>query len=132
MISLNPIGIDAQNQVYAVSIKQKLCKPFCEGASVQPSVDVKFQVDNITNIEGVKYVKIKAQGIITYIPQNSCACNPSSKIFTEYFTVAFSADENVGIDIEGRAGFVEPADVNCYGVACGINWVSAISISLAS
>lgn len=131
MINLNPISIDAKRQVYAVSIKQKLCKPFCEGASIQPVVDVKFQTESTTVVNGLKYIKVKAQGNITYIAQNNCVCNPSTKIFTEYFTLAFQTSDESDVKIEWVDGYSNPEDVNCYGVACGISWNGAISVSLS-
>lgn len=133
MIKLNPILIDKTNQSYAVEITEKLCKPFCENASEQPMVDVRFMVDKVTVVGNTEYVRVKAQGKVTYVAQNSCVCNPSSKVFTEYFTVAFGGvTEEAVPTIAVEEGYVEPAYVNCYGVACGISYFANVTVKIPS
>ena len=131
MIKLNPVEITATSQTYAVEFVEKLCKPFCENSSIQPSITGTLQVDDVTLVGTTEYVRIKAQGTITYVPQNGNACNPCSKVVTEYFTVAFAnvATEQVPtVDVE--LGYTRPAFVNCYGVACGIALTGLVTVKI--
>lgn len=130
MIKLTPVSITATNQVYAVVITEKLCKPYCESSSIQPAVDVKFQVESSNFVNGTQYAKIKAQGIVTYVPKNANACCPASKIFTEYLTLAFQSTREVAVTIASTDGYVEAANVNCCGVACGISWAGSLSAKI--
>lgn len=130
MISLTPVSIAAANQVYAVTITEKLCKPYCESSSIQPTVDVKFMVESSNFVNGTQYAKVKAQGIITYVPKNSNSCCPISKVFTEYFTLAFQNAAEVAVTLGATEGYVESANVNCCGVACGISWVGTLSAKI--
>lgn len=130
MISLNPISLTATVQSYAASLTERLCKPYCVNASIQPIVQVNYAVDETTLVGTTLYVTVKAQGEVTYVPKCGNVCCPKSKIFTEYFTVAFTgASASTTIAITQTAGAVKPAFVNCYDVACGITALNTVTIT---
>lgn len=130
MINVNPISITATVQTYAATVTERLCKPYCVNASIQPIVQVTYTVDDTTLVGTTMYATIKAQGEATYVPKCGNSCNPNSKIFTEYFTIAFSdATSATTISITQNSGTVSPAFVNCYGVACGISANNVVAIT---
>lgn len=132
MINVTPFSIAATAQSYAAELTEKLCQPFCVNASIQPIVDVNYTIDEQTLVGTTLYVTVKAQGSVEYVPKCGCACNPRSKIFTEYFTVAFTgATAATTATITQVAGIVKPAYVNCYNVACGISAINTVTITVA-
>lgn len=132
MINVTPISIAATAQSYAAELTEKLCQPFCVNASIQPIVDVNYTIDEQTLVGTTLYVTVKAQGSVEYVPKCGCACNPRSKIFTEYFTVAFTgATAATNATITQVAGIVKPAYVNCYNVACGFSAINTVTITVA-
>ena len=90
MINVTPISIAAAAQSYAVELTEKLCQQYCVNASIQPVVDVTYTIDDTSLVGTTLYVTVKAQGTVNYVPKCGHPCNPKSKIFTEYFTVAFT------------------------------------------
>ena len=132
MISYSPISITATVQSYATNLTEKLCQPYCVNASIQPIVDVTYSVEDQTLVGTVLYVTVKALGTVQYVPKCGCSCNPKSKIFTEYFTIAFSAATAASnATITQTVGTVQPAYVNCFGVACGISALNTVTITMA-
>lgn len=132
MIHVTPISIATAAQSYAAELTEKLCQPFCVNASIQPVVDVTYTIDDQQLVGTVLYVTVKAQGTIDYVPKCGCACNPKSKIFTGYFTVAFTgATAATTATIVQEAGIVRPAYVNCFNVACGITALNTVTITVA-
>lgn len=132
MITVTPISITATVQSYTADLTEKLCQPYCVNASIQPMVDVAYSIDDQTLIGTVLYVTVKAQGSVNYIPKCGCACNPKSKIFTEYFTVSFAgATAASNATLVQAAGTVRPAYVNCCNVACGISALNTVTITMA-
>lgn len=132
MIHVTPISIAAAAQSYAAELTEKLCHPYCVNASIQPVVDVTYSIDDQSLVGTTLYVTVKAQGTIDYVPKCGSACNPQSKIFTEYFTVAFqAATAATTATIAQAAGIVKPAYVNCYNVACGITALNTVTITVA-
>ena len=132
MIHVTPISIAATAQSYAAELTEKLCQPFCVNASIQPVVDVNYTIDDQQLVGTTLYVTVKAQGTVEYVPRCGHPCNPKSKIFTEYFTVAFTgATAATTATIEQAAGIVRPAYVNCYNVACGITALNTVTITVA-
>ena len=132
MISVTPISISATSQSYTVNATERLCKPYCVNSSIQPNVQVNYSIDDTNLVGTTLYVTIKAQGDITYVPKCGNACNPQSKIFTEYFTISFADATNESpVTITQSAGVVKPAYVNCYGVACGISALNVVTITYA-
>lgn len=132
MIHVTPISIAAAAQSYAAELTEKLCHPYCVNASIQPVVDVTYSIDDQSLVGTTLYVTVKAQGTIDYVPKCGNACNPQSKIFTEFFTVAFqAATAATTATIAQAAGIVKPAYVNCYNVACGITALNTVTITVA-
>lgn len=132
MITVTPISIAAAAQSYTADLTEKLCKPYCVNASIQPIVDVTYSIDDQSLSGTVLYVTVKAQGTVNYVPKCGCACNPNSKIFTEYFTVSFAgATAATTATITQAAGIVKPAYVNCFNVACGISALNTVTITVA-
>lgn len=132
MINVTPISIAAAAQSYAAELTEKLCHPYCVNASIQPVVDVTYSIDDTSLVGTTLYVTVKAQGTIDYVPKCGSSCNPKSKIFTEYFTVAFqAATAATTATIVQAAGIVKPAYVNCYNVACGITALNTVTITVA-
>lgn len=132
MINVTPISIAATAQSYAAELTERLCQPYCVNASIQPIVDVVYSIEDQTLVGTTLYVTVKAQGTVEYVPKCGNACNPKSKIFTEFFTVAFTgATAATAATITQVAGIVKPAYVNCYNVACGISAINTVNITVA-
>ena len=132
MINVTPISIAAAAQSYAAELTEKLCQPYCVNASIQPVVDVTYTIDDTSLVGTTLYVTVKAQGTVNYVPKCGHPCNPKSKIFTEYFTVAFTgATAATTATLAQAAGIVKPAYVNCFNVACGISALNTVTITVA-
>lgn len=132
MINVTPISIAATAQSYAAELTERLCQPYCVNASIQPIVDVVYSIEDQTLVGTTLYVTVKAQGTVEYVPKCGNPCNPKSKIFTEFFTVAFAgATAATTATITQVAGIVKPAYVNCYNVACGISAINTVNITVA-
>lgn len=132
MINVTPISIAAAAQSYAVELTEKLCQQYCVNASIQPVVDVTYTIDDTSLVGTTLYVTVKAQGTVNYVPKCGHSCNPKSKIFTEYFTVAFTgATAATTATLVQAAGIVKPAYVNCFNVACGISALNTVTITVA-
>ena len=132
MINVTPISIAAAAQSYAVELTEKLCQQYCINASIQPVVDVTYTIDDTSLVGTTLYVTVKAQGTVNYVPKCGHPCNPKSKIFTEYFTVAFTgATAATTATLVQAAGIVKPAYVNCFNVACGISALNTVTITVA-
>ena len=132
MIHVTPISIAATAQSYAAELTEKLCQQYCVNASIQPVVDINYTIDDTSLVGTTLYVTVKAQGTVEYVPRCGHPCNPKSKIFTEYFTVAFTgATAATTATIAQAAGIVRPAYVNCYNVACGITALNTVTITVA-
>ena len=133
MINLTPQSITATSQVYTADLTEKLCKPYCVNASIQPSVDVVYSVDDTNVVGSTLYATIKAQGTVTYVPKCGNVCNPSQKVFTEYFTVSFTgASGSSSVTLTQADGIVKPAYVNCYNVACGISALNVVTLTFTA
>ena len=132
MINVTPISIAAAAQSYAAELTEKLCQPYCVNASIQPVVDVAYTIDDTSLVGTTLYVTVKAQGTVNYVPKCGHPCNRKSKIFTEYFTVAFTgATAATTATLVQAAGIVKPAYVNCFNVACGISALHTVTITVA-
>ena len=132
MINVTPISIAAAEQSYAAELTEKLCQPYCVNASIQPVVDVTYTIDDTSLVGTTLYVTVKAQGTVNYVPKCGHPCNPKSKIFTEYFTVAFTgATAATTATLVQAAGLVKPAYVICFNVACGISALNTVTITVA-
>ena len=133
MISYAIQSASATSQVFTCDLTERLCTPFCVNASIQPSVDVTYTIDD-TNLVGTElYVTVKAQGTVLYVPKNGSSCCPKSKVFTEYFTTSFAgASGGSTVTVAQDAGFVKAAYVNCYNVACGISAANVVTLTFTA
>lgn len=133
MINVTPQSITATSQVYTCDLTEKLCKPYCVNASIQPSVDVVYSIDDTNLVGTVLYATIKAQGTVTYVPQCGNPCCPQQKVFTEYFTVSFAGATGASsVALAQANGIVKPAYVNCYNVACGISALNVVTLTFTA
>lgn len=133
MINVTPQSITATSQVYTADLTEKLCKPYCVNASIQPSVDVVYSIDDTNLVGSTLYATIKAQGTVIYVPKCGNACYPSQKVFTEYFTVSFTgASGSSSVTLTQANGIVKPAYVNCYNVACGISALNVVTLTFTA
>ena len=132
MINVTPISIAAAAQSYSAELTEKLCQPYCVNASIQPVGDVIYTIDDTSLVGTTRYGTVKAQGTVNYVRKCGHPCNPKSKIFTEYFTVAFTgATAATTATLVQAAGIVKPAYVNCFNVACGISALNTVTITVA-
>ena len=132
MINVTPISIAATAQSYAAELTEKLCHPYCVNASIQPIVDVVYSIEDQSLVGTTLYVTVKAQGTVEYVPKCGNACSPKSKIFTEFFTMAFTGATATSVaTITQAAGVVKPAYVNCFNVACGISAINTVTVTIA-
>ena len=133
MITVTTQSASATSQVFTAELTERLCQAYCQNASIQPSVDVNYTIDD-TNLVGTElYVTVKAQGTVTYVPKNGNACCPKSKVFTEYFTTSFAgASGGSTVTVAQDAGFVKAAYVNCYNVASGISAANVVTLTFTA
>ena len=97
MITLNAIATTAistatgtASQEFAGLVNEKLCRKVCVNQSIQPSASVTYTIDSITTIDTTTFVRIKATGVLTYVPKGCNGCQTLTQSFTEYTTIIFS------------------------------------------
>ena len=97
MITLNAIATTAistatgtASQEFASLVNEKLCRKVCVNQSIQPSANVTYTIDSITTIDTTTFVRIKATGVLTYVPKGCNGCQTLTQSFTEYTTIIFS------------------------------------------
>lgn len=97
MITLNSIATTAistatgtASQEFAGLVNEKLCRKVCVNQSIQPTANVTYTIDSITTIETTTFVRIKATGVLTYVPKGCNGCQTLTQSFTEYTTIIFS------------------------------------------
>ena len=97
MIKLNAIATTAistatgtASQEFAGLVNEKLCRKVCVNQSIQPSASVTYTIDSITTIDTTTFVRIKATGVLTYVPKGCNGCQTLTQSFTEYTTIIFS------------------------------------------
>lgn len=131
MINVTFASSDATTRTYCAELAEKLCQPYCVNSGIQPIVEVVYSITDKTLVGTTLYVRIKAQGEVTYVPKNGNACCPKSKIFTEYFSILLAnATSATTVTLAQSAGLVEPAFVNCYNVACGISALNQLTFTI--
>lgn len=91
MVTLSPVGLSTTalvaNQLsLLVTIKEKLCRPFCVENTVQPQVSVEYTPGTAVLNGTTVFVPITA--VVTVITPSG-RCNATTKLYTENFTVAF-------------------------------------------
>ena len=132
MITVIFANSTSTSRIYSVELTEKLCKPYCINSDFQPSVEVQYSIVEKTLVGTTLYVRVKAQGTVTYVPKCGCNCNPSQKVFTEFFTLLFvDATTTTNVTLTQSAGLVEPAYVNCYNVACGISALNQLTFTVS-
>lgn len=97
MITLNAIATTAiseatgtASQEFTGLVNEKLCRKVCVNQSIQPTISVTYTVDSVTTIGTTTFVRIKATGILTYVPSGCNGCQTLTQSFTEYTTIIFS------------------------------------------
>lgn len=97
MLILNSIATTAistatgtASQEFAGLVNEKLCRKVCVNQSIQPSSNVTYTIDSITTIGTTTFVRIKATGVLTYVPKGCNGCQTLTQSFTEYTTIIFS------------------------------------------
>ena len=97
MLILNSIATTAistatgtASQEFASLVNEKLCRKVCVNQSIQPSANVTYTIDSITTIDTTTFVRIKATGVLTYVPKGCNGCQTLTQSFTEYTTIIFS------------------------------------------
>lgn len=97
MVTLSPVGLSTTalvaNQLsLLVTIKEKLCRPFCINSTVQPQVSVVYT--NGTPVLNGTTVFIPIQAVVTIVTPG-CNGQASTKLYTENFMVAFQGQTAV-------------------------------------
>ena len=97
MLILNSIATTAistatgtASQEFAGLVNEKLCRKVCVNQSIQPSANVTYTIDSVTTIDTTTFVRIKATGVLTYVPKGCNGCQTLTQSFTEYTTIIFS------------------------------------------
>ena len=97
MITLNSIATTAistatgtASQEFAGLVNEKLCRKVCVNQSIQPTANVTYTIDSVATIGTTTFVRIKAAGVLTYVPKGCNGCQTLTQSFTEYTTVIFS------------------------------------------
>lgn len=133
MINVISMNVTATSKEFAVTLKERLCKPFCVNSSIQPSTTVTYTIDSTRLVDNYLYVTIKAQGTTTYVSKDGNSCCSCIKLFTEYFTISFAdATCNTCPYLEAINGYNRPAYVNCCNVACGIEQTDTVIVYVST
>ena len=97
MLILNSIATTAistatgtASQEFAGLVNEKLCRKVCVNQSIQPSANVTYTIDSVTTIDTTTFVRIKATGVLTYVPKGCNGCQTLTQSFTEYTNIIFS------------------------------------------
>lgn len=97
MLILNSIATTAistatgtASQEFAGLVNEKLCRKVCVNQSIQPTANVTYTIDSVTTIDTTTFVRIKATGVLTYVPKGCNGCQTLTQSFTEYTTIIFS------------------------------------------
>lgn len=125
---IHPVTVP-DTQVYLVEITERLCRKYCQNASVQPTASVMFEVGPTTVINNIAKATVTAR-ISTATPKcQQCGC-ATPQIFTERFDVAFVATAGTTITIEqGTQTLVEPAYQGCCS-ARGVRITTSIAATI--
>lgn len=120
----------ATEQVFLVEIVERLCRKYCQNASIQPTGEVTFSKSPVRVINGYALVTITAS-VETLTPKCQCCGCATPQIFTETFDVAFVATATNVITIEkGDTTLVEPAFKGCCA-ARGVKLTTTITVTIA-
>ena len=97
MITLNSIATTAistatgtASQEFAGVVNEKLCRKVCVNQNIQPSMSITYSVEDTKTVGTTTFVRLKATGVITYVPKGCNGCQTLTQSFTEYTTIIFS------------------------------------------
>lgn len=126
---IHPVTV-AGTQEYLVEITERLCRKYCQSASVQPTASVTFEVGPTIFVDNIAKATVTAR-VSTMTPNcQQCGC-AVPQIFTERFDVAFLATAGSNITITaGSDILVEPAYKGCCaarGVKITTSLIATIS-----
>lgn len=110
---IHPVQPDG-TQEYLVEITERVCRKYCQHASVLPTAAVTFEIGPTIAVgENIAKATVTAH-VSTMTPKcQQCGC-ATPQIFTERFDVAFPGDASTVITIEpGAQVIVEPAYKGC-------------------
>ena len=115
MIRISPVGLATTpvvNQLpILVTIKEKLCRPFCIDSSIQPSANVVYTSGTPILNGTTVFVPITAR--ITIVTGNRC--NTKTQLYTEQFYVAFQGQTDIptSVTITSLGTIQSGSCVNC-------------------
>lgn len=127
---IHPVQPDG-TQVYLIEITERICRKYCQNASVLPTAAVTFEVGpTITVGENIAKATVTAH-VSTMTPKcQQCGC-ATPQIFTERFDVAFPSDAGTRITIQpGTQVIVEPAYKGCCA-ARGVKITTSLEADIA-
>ena len=120
----------ATEQVFLVEIVERLCRKYCQNASIQPTGEVSFTVSPVRVVNGYAVATITAS-ISTLTPKCQCCGCATPQVFTETFDVAFTATATNVITLEkGATTLVEPAFKGCCA-ARGVKLTTTLTVTIA-
>ena len=126
---IHPV-LEEDEQVYLIEITERLCRKYCQNASVIPTATVTFEVGPTVVIDTIAKATVTAR-ISTLTPKcQQCGC-ATPQIFTERFDVAFQSSAGIIITVTpGTQVITEPAYKGCCA-ARGIKITTSITARIA-
>lgn len=126
---IHPV-VEEGTQEYLVEITERLCRKYCQNASVLPTAAVTFEVGPTVVINGTIAKATVTAHVSTMTPKCQCCGCATPQIFTERFDVAFQATAGSNITITpGTQIIVEPAYKGCCA-ARGIRITTSITATI--
>ena len=121
----------ATTQNVLVEITERMCRKFCAVSSIQPSATVAFSAGQVETVGSVAVVPIIARITIVTPSSKECGCMASTQVFTERFSLGFTATSTNTVTLTpGAAPLVEPADVKCCK-AGAVKVATSLSVTIA-
>lgn len=125
---IHPVTLPG-TQEYLVEITERVCRKYCQNASVMPTAAVTFEVGPTVVIGDIAKATVTAH-VSTMTPKCQCGC-ATPQIFTERFDVAFQSSAGTDITITpGTQTTVEPAYKGCCA-ARGVRITTSLSASIS-
>lgn len=126
---IHPVTVPG-TQEYLVEITERVCRKYCQNASVLPTAAVTFEVGPTVVIGNVAKATVTAH-VSTMTPKcQQCGC-ATPQIFTERFDVAFQSSAGTVITITpGTQVLVEPAYKGCCA-ARGVRITTTLNATIA-
>lgn len=127
---IHPVQPDG-TQEYLVEITERVCRKYCQNASVLPTAAVTFEVGpTVTVGENIAKATVTARVSIMTPKCQQCGC-ATPQIYTERFDVAFPVTGNNRITIvPGAQVIVEPAYKGCCS-ARGVKITTSLEADIA-